>query len=61
MKSLMEMSGRTWNSTPYNPFCRSAERARAVSRSVFDGIVPELTAAPPGLGARSTRQTVFPK
>ncbi len=61
MKSATDSSDCTWNSTPYMPLRRSPDSRTADSRSVLDGMVPVLTAAPPGLGARSIRQTFFPK
>src|SRR5438105_4324088 len=43
------------------PRCRNPERCSADSRSVFDGIVPVLTLAPPRTGSRSTMATRLPK
>src|SRR5687767_7035898 len=46
---------------PYRPRWRRPEKYSAVSRNVLEGTVPVFIPAPPGLGARSTTTTLFPK
>ena len=50
---------RTW--TPWASRERACNRARAVSRSALEGIVPVLAEAPPGTASFSMSATLLPQ
>ena len=59
MKSATVTSSVTSVWKPWRRWRVIPRKKSALSRSVFDGIVPQFTRAPPTTGARSTRATRF--